>query len=173
MLFGKKDTFAIEVYLKQIDRYIFANYCLWVKSSRIGDLSQSTLLSSLSDLIDIFFFSEGNRQNHNIDGSDYCAMTECLIAEYAEDMNGYKFNIGSFHDECLQGYYVFLVEKTGYELLLIKDEIANNYMAAKIPKNNVSKCFKELKSWINESTVLVLKSYLDDLEQNSKEILEN
>ncbi|MCH5310048.1 MAG: hypothetical protein J1E58_09320 [Prevotella sp.] len=167
MLFGKKDTFAIEVYLKQIGRYIFANYCLWIKNSRIGDLSQFTLLSSIIDLIELFFSAEGERENYNIDESNYCDITERFITEYIEDMNSYKFNIGSFHDECLQGYYIFLIENTGYELLLIKDDIANIYLDAKIPQNIVSKCFKELKNWINESTVLVLRSYLDTLENKS------
>ena len=88
-------------------------------------------------------------------------------------MNNYKFNIGSFHDECLQGYYIFLIENTGYDLLLIKEEREKIYLDAKIPKNIISKCFKELKNWINESTVLVLKSYIDNLEQNDKGKLEN
>ena len=163
MLFGKKDTFAIEAYLNQVDRYVFANYCFWVKNSRIGDLSQTTLLSSVIDLIDIFFSSESTRKNYHVKECDCATMTEDLISEYIEDMNGYKFNIGSFHDECLQGYYIFLLEEMGYDLVLIKDDMANNYMEAKIPKSYVSKCFKQLKDWIKESTVLVLKSYLDKM----------
>lgn len=172
MLFGKKDTFAIEVYLSQVDRYIFANYCLWIKNSRIGDSSQFTLLSSIFDLIELFFSAEGKRKNYNINESNNCDITERLIIEYINDMNNYKFNIGSFHDECLQGYYIFLIENTGYDLLLIKEERENIYLDAKIPKNIISKCFKELKNWINESTVLVLKSYIDNLEQNDKGKLE-
>ncbi len=92
MIFGNKNTFAIEIYLHQIDRYIFTNYCFWVKNSKIGDLTQNTLISSIIDLIESFFSSEGSRKLCDIGEFNYRLAIDHFVSEYIEDMNGYKLN---------------------------------------------------------------------------------
>lgn len=51
MIFGDKESFAVEILLSQGSKHIFDNYFLWLKDRIIGDLSQTTLLNSVSDMI--------------------------------------------------------------------------------------------------------------------------
>ena len=46
IILGKKDIFSIEAELRQVQEYIFINYCLWGKGKMIGDNTVTSLLSS-------------------------------------------------------------------------------------------------------------------------------
>lgn len=168
MIFGKKEIFAIEAYLNQGDRYVFANYCFWIKGNKIGDLTQYTLIDSIIDLINIVFLYKGKRHEEHLDKAEYTDIIEKYISKYIEDSNGFVFNIASYHDECVQGYYIFLIERNGYDIIFVKDNIDNTYIYYQIPKNSIYRCFKKLDDWIKESTVLVLKDYIYNLEGISK-----
>lgn len=168
MIFGEKKTFAIEAYLTQGNKYVFVNYCFWIKNVKIGNLIESTLINSIYDLINLVFSFKGKRQNYYcINNAEYIRITEYLISQYVKDMNNFVLNIASFHDECLQGYYIFLLEEKGFDLILVKNCIDNMFTHVKIPKNNIYNYFKAFKNWIDDATVLVLKDYLDNLENQS------
>lgn len=166
MIFGDKKTFAVEAYLIQGNKYVFITYCFWIKGHRIGNMTENTLLNSIQDLIKFVFLFRGKRPN-NYCKTEYIKLTKDLISQYVEDTNNFPQNMGSFHDECLQGYYIFLLEENGFDLVLVKDDIDNKFIHALIPKNNIYDCFKKLDTWINDSTVLVLRNYLDNLEKQS------
>lgn len=168
MIFGEKGSFAVEILLSQGDRHIFANYCLWLKDIMIGDLSQTTLLSSVSDVIANVVRFIGKRFISDINYSDIPRMTEELIEGYLSDTNHFVLNIVSCHDECTDGFYMFLLEEHGFDLLLTKDMATNEYHYARIPKNTVYRCFQKAEQWIKDSTVLVLKDYLSELENGNK-----
>ena len=167
MIFGDKESFAVEILLSQGDRHIFANYCLWVKDMMIGDLSQTTLLSSVSDVIDNVMRLIGNRVISDIDCSNIPSLIEELIERYLGDTNNFVPNIASCHDECTDGFYMFLLEENGFDLLLTKDMATNEYHYARIPKNTIYRCFQRAEQWIKDSTVLVLKDYLSELENGN------
>lgn len=134
MIFGDKESFAVEILLSQGDRFIFANYCLWLKDMMIGDLSQTTLLSSVSDVIANVARFIGNRFISDIDYSNISRLTEELIDGYLSDTNNFVPNIVSCHDECTDGFYVFLLEENGFDMLLSKDIATNEYLYTRIPK---------------------------------------
>ena len=167
MIFGDKESFAVEILLSQGDGYIFANYCLWVKDTMIGDLSQTTLLSSVSDVIANVVRFIGKRFISEIDYSNIPRLTEALIEGYLSDTNNFAPNIVSCHDECTDGFFVFLLEENGFDMLLSKDIATNEYHNIRIPKNTVYKCFQQAEQWIKDSTVLVLKDYLSELENGN------
>ena len=71
-------------------------------------------------------------------------------------------DIGSCNDECFQGFYLFLIEEKGYDWLLIKDENTEAYIDVKIPSNYIYVVFENFLKWIEQSTILVLRSFLEE-----------
>ncbi len=70
--------------------------------------------------------------------------------------------MGSCNDECFQGVYLFLIEEKGYDWLLVKNENTKVYIDVKIPSNYIYVVFESFLKWIEQSTVLVLRSSLDE-----------
>lgn len=175
MIFGDKKTFAIEVYLIQENGYVFVTYCFWIKGCKVGDLSEIAVINSIKYLIECVFLFKGKRPNNycktnNCCKAEYIKLTEDLISQYHEAREDFPQDLGSLQDECLQGYYIFLLEDNGFDLILVKDAVDDKFIHALIPKNHVYKCFDKLKTWINDSTVLVLREYLENLEKQCEKI---
>ncbi|MDO5106533.1 Imm42 family immunity protein [Capnocytophaga sp.] len=175
MLFGQKEQFAIEATLSQNGAYVFINYCFWVKSQKIGDDEQTALLKPVNTLINNVLKGKGKRKI-NADLPAFNDATDSLIQVLWETSDTTQnqwltdksreelliFDIGSHHDECLQGFFVFLIEKTGYDLILCKIEAENRYVHLQIPAGNVYKCFADFSAWIADATLLVLRSFFDE-----------
>lgn len=61
----------------------------------------------------------------NLDYSELPRLIEELIDAYLSDTNNFSFNIVSCYDECSDGFYVFLLEENGYDLLMTQNVSAN------------------------------------------------
>ena len=130
----------------------------------VGDIQQCALLSAEMDRIFKVAQLKGLRQ---LPFEDLTAsiLTDRLI-EYtwgcASDCNHKEtltnIDILSQHGECFQGYFVFLVEKNGYEWLLTKDNIDNKYYDIKLSSGIIYSTFEKLSNWIKDSTMLVLRT---------------
>lgn len=181
MVFGKKELFAIEAELSQSGEYIFINYCFWIKKYMIGDNMQTALLQSA---IDMTFTVSDKKGKRNIDNTDLVPPVDItnyfitfLLSGENELCKNQKsvhivddlcnFNIASYHDECFQGFFVFLIEGIGYDWILCKDEALDKYVNLKVPKNSIYNCFEDFSKWINHSTILVLRSFFTTQNSNT------
>jgi len=126
IILGKKDVFCIEAELRQMQEYIFINYCLWGKGKMIGDNTVTTLLSSAKRMIEKVLDKKGNRK-----------LSKEISSYSAKDI-------------------------TGYDWLLIKDENTEAYIDVKIPSNYIYVVFENFLKWIEQSTILVLRSFLEE-----------
>lgn len=164
-IFGNKSEFAIEAILWQKEEHpIFINYCLWISNSMVGNIEQRALLSAEMERILKVIERKGLRQ---IPFENLTAKTladrlveniwinEC---DFTPSSTSANIDILSQHGECFQGYYVFLVEKQGYEWLLAKDSIDNKYYDAKLPSGTIYSTFEKFSNWIDDSTMLVLRT---------------
>ena len=163
IILGKKDVFCIEAELRQMQEYIFINYCLWGKGKMIGDNTVTTLLSSAKRMIKKVLDKKGNRKLSK-EISSYSAkdITDYFMDFLWNESSELSNDIGSCNDECLQGFYLFLIEEKGYDWLLIKDENTEAYIDVKIPSNYIYVVFENFLKWIEQSTILVLRSFLEE-----------
>lgn len=164
-IFGNKSKFAIEAILWQIDEEpIFINYCLWIRNNMVGDIGQCALLSAEMERILKVVQLKGQRQMP-FENLTAPVLTDKLIentwgnaSDYSHNVPFTNIDILSQHGECFQGYYVFLIEQHGYEWLLTKDNIDNKYYDMKIPSGIIYSTFKKFSKWIEDSTMLVLRT---------------
>lgn len=163
IILGKKDVFCIEAELRQMQEYIFINYCLWGKGKMIGDNTVTTLLSSAKRMIEKVLDKKGNRKLSK-EISFYSAkdITDYFMDFLWNESSELSNDIGSCNDECFQGFYLFLIEEKGYDWLLIKDENKEAYIDVKIPSNYIYVVFENFLKWIEQSTILVLRSFLEE-----------
>lgn len=169
MIVGTKDLFAIEAYLSQHDNYVFIRYCFWVKSCMIGDLEQSTLLTSVIPVLESTLTLKGQRKFVEFDGykaqeilpylvrmlwkPDHLSAIQIAYSE--QDLR--KADINSHEGESFQGFYTFLIEHDTYDWLLCKDAEVERLSEVKLPKQMFYKFVKHTLDWIDGSTVLVLR----------------
>lgn len=169
MLLGSKDVFAIEAYLSQGEDYVFIRYCFWVKSRMIGDVEQSTLLTSVIPLFEAALALQGQRSFPELEGYNAPELLDYFIqalwqsehpaprirATYSEqDLK--KANINSQEGESFQGFYTFLIEQRSYDWSLCQENNTEQISEVKIPKSQFYKFVKQLLQWITRSTILVL-----------------
>lgn len=170
MLFGTKGQFAIEAHLSQANEYVFIRYCFWVKTRMIGDLEQSTLLTSVILVLESTVAFQGKRSFpgleaykakevlayfiHSIWQSDQ--NPAILGTEYSEEELK-KADINSHEGESFQGFYTFLVERQSYDWFLCEGLDTGQISEVKIPKLLFYKLVKQFIEWINSSTMLVLR----------------
>ncbi|WP_298108372.1 Imm42 family immunity protein [uncultured Bacteroides sp.] len=164
-IFGNKSKFAIEAILWQIDEEpIFINYCLWIRNNMVGDIGQCALLSAEMEPILKVVQLKGHRQMP-FENLTAPVLTDKLIentwgyaSDYSHNVPLSNIDILSYHGECFQGYFVFLIEQQGYEWLLTKDNVDNKYYDMKIPSGIIYSTFKKFSKWIEDSTMLVLRT---------------
>ena len=163
IILGKKDIFSIEAELRQVQEYIFINYCLWGKGKMIGDNTVTSLLSSAKEMIKKVLDKKGQRKlSKEILFLSAKDITDYFIDFLWNESDKLSNDMGSCNDECFQGVYLFLIEEKGYDWLLIKDENTEAYIDVKIPSNYIYVVFENFLKWIEQSTILVLRSFLEE-----------
>jgi Immunity protein 42 len=167
MIFGDKNTFAIEATLEQSnDKLLFIDVCYWVKNIMIGDFDQRNLLSVfMPDFQDVI-----NQKGLRKLNFEQALNTESVIKYLIENTWDtdhktsilYKqlkpIDIHSHLGESFQGFFIFLVETDSYDWLLCNDSFLRKNIDIKIPKNQFYNTYQSFVDWIRDSTMLVLKS---------------
>lgn len=180
MIFGNKNTFAIEADFYQNDDYIFISHCFWANNHKIGDNSQSCLLSFGLDNIKHNIDNEGFRKFSQLTNYSckeiFTYFNYKLWGAYEEEkemkidnLSGNLSEIASAaviknYNECFDGYYCYLLEYQSYDTFIWNDD-KNNIKCFKIPKGLFYKAFKDIDKWLKANTKLVLsiksKDYYD------------
>lgn len=170
MLLGTKEQFAIEAHLSQSNECVFIRYCFWVKTRMIGDLEQSTLLTSVIPVLESILGFQGKRSFPGLEAYKAKEVLAYFIHslwqpdqkstilgnEYSEEELK-KADINSHEGESFQGFYIFLVECQSYDWLLCEELDTEQISEVKIPKLLFYKLIKQFIEWINRSTILVLR----------------
>ena len=100
----------------------------------IGDINQLSLLQSQMEEIKTILHKTSLRNDEKI-----------AICPIGENFDGFE---------------VFLIKSVGYDLIVGKDLISGNEIQIKLPKNEYFRIIRNLYNWIQESTVITLKSSL-------------
>lgn len=167
---GEKKAFGISASLIQGEKYLFIEYCFWVKGFMVGDLSQTALLLPEIETIKSILKEKGNRcfpLFKDLKDADVVAFLVNKLWEIDDQDVGIELpynedelkvlDLGSGQGETFQGYFMFLIEFDSYDWILCKDDVEKKNLSFKIPKGVFYDCIKELYKWISESTTLVLR----------------
>lgn len=160
MLFGDKKNFGIESDFQQVGEYIFTQYCFWANSKKIGDNSQTCLISSLLENI-----SHNMEMHNNRNGLEF--EKECKNWKNFNQINfeissiieflPEKYSVIEDYDECLDGYQCYLLEFPNYDQIIWR-ELTSNLEVYKIPKGIFYQSFEKINKWVKENTMLSLKT---------------
>lgn len=170
MLFGDKNIFAIELKLHQGKKYVFINYCLWIKNQMIGDLEETGVMTSEWGLFEDTLALKGKRSCPELLTFSVEEVTGYLIDKIWKDKennlishpeNLRILNIDLDQGQCLEGWHCFLIEAEGYDWFLCKDWNTDQVVDVKIPKKTFYTILEKIMSWIHSSVHYVLKSEVD------------
>ncbi|WP_281510060.1 Imm42 family immunity protein [Muribaculum gordoncarteri] len=164
-IFGNKSQFAIEAKLWQLDENpIFISWCLWIRGDMVGDIEQRALLSAEMARISKVTKHKGERHIPSVEMAANNLTDKLVDAIWGDDYHYMQYPFSAYvdilsqHGECFQGYFVFLVEQKGYEWLLAKDNVENNYYDIKLSAGMIYSYFEEFSAWIADSTMLTIRT---------------
>jgi hypothetical protein len=170
MLFGDKNKFAIELKLHQGKKYVFINYCLWIKNQMIGDLEETGVMTSEWGLFEDTLALKGKRSCPELLTFSAEEVIEYLIDKIWKDKennlishpeNLEALKVDFAEGECLLGWYCFLIEAEGYDWFLCKDWNTGQVVDVKIPKETFYTILEKIVSWIQSSVHYVLNPEID------------
>lgn len=159
MIFGEKNSFAIEIHITKGKGHIFGQYCYWLNDQMIGDIDQTTLLSAIAGDLEKIILSRGNRIIQGIGTFSSDKITDALIHNSLEKRNSHfhidedkldHININYFNTPCMDGYYIFLIENSSYDWFLAKDLLDQKCYNYKMPKDIFYKLIEDAKAHISK-----------------------